>query len=125
MATSRTFYADEKDPYAKGLEEFGSRRYEEAARSFREAVEANPDHVEAWRGLTMTLLRKGDYDEAVLAGRLLVALVPEDTLAYTSLSMCLVKKGLTDEAEEASAKARLLAWKNELAMNPDGPASNP
>ena len=42
-------------------------------------------------------------------------LEPEDLASVVSLARILVRKGDKDGAEEATARARILGWKEELA----------
>jgi Flp pilus assembly protein TadD len=57
----------------------------------------------------------------VAAALALTALTPQDPLAHTSLSIALQKAGHIPEAEAAAGRARILEWKQQLAM-PDSDA---
>ena len=58
-----------------------------------------------------------DLDEAENACRKALELSPEDLTLTVSLARILVNKGDKEGAEEASAKARILGWKEELAQD--------
>ena len=87
-----------------------------AAQAFREAILADPGHVEAHHGLIRALRDAEQYEAAVAAALALTVLTPQDPLAHTSLSIALQKGGHIPEAEAAAARARILEWKLQLAM---------
>lgn len=89
-----------------------------AARSFREAIAADPSHVEAHHGLIRALRDAEQFEAAVAAALALTVLTPQDPLAHTSLSIALQKAGHIPEAEAAAARARILEWKQQLAAGP-------
>ena len=87
-----------------------------AARAFRDAIAANPGHIEAHHGLIRALRDAEQFEAAVAAALALTVLTPHDPLAHTSLSIALQKGGHIPEAEAAAARARILEWKQQLAM---------
>ena len=89
-----------------------------AAQAFREAILADPGHVEAHHGLIRALRDAEQYEAAVAAALALTVLTPQDPLAHTSLSIALQKGGHIPEAEAAAARARILEWKQQLAADP-------
>jgi Flp pilus assembly protein TadD len=89
-----------------------------AAQAFREAIDADPEHIEAHHGLIRALGDAGDLEAAVTAARALTALTPSDPLAHTSLSIALQRAGHIPEAEAAAGRARILEWKQQLAAGP-------
>jgi Flp pilus assembly protein TadD len=89
-----------------------------AAQAFREAIAAEPGHIEAHHGLIRVLRDAEQFEAAITAARALTALTPDDPLAHTSLSIALQKAGHIPEAEAAAAKARILEWKQQLAVEP-------
>jgi Flp pilus assembly protein TadD len=89
-----------------------------AAQAFREAIDADPGHIEAHHGLIRALSDAGEFEAAVTAARALTALTPNDPLAHTSLSIALQRAGQIPEAEAAASRARILEWKQQLAAGP-------
>jgi Flp pilus assembly protein TadD len=91
-----------------------------SAQAFREAIAADPEHLEAHHGLIRALCDAEDFEAAVRAAEALTVLTPLDPLAHTSLSIALQKAGQIPEAEAAAGRARILEWKQQLAQ----PAAN-
>jgi Flp pilus assembly protein TadD len=89
-----------------------------AARAFREAIAADPSHIEAHHGFIRALYDGEQFEAAVAAALTLAALTPNDPLAHTSLSIALQKAGHVPEAEAAAGRARILEWKQQLAAEP-------
>ena len=89
-----------------------------AAQAFREAIQADPGHIEAHHGLIRALCDAEQFEAAVTAAQVLTALTPNDPLAHTSLSIALQKAGQIPEAEAAAGRARILEWKQLLAAEP-------
>ena len=85
-----------------------------AAKSFRAAIAADPDHVEAHHGLVRALRDAGQLNQSVAAAMALTVLTPNDPLAHTTLSISLQSAGLVPQAEAAAARARILEWKVQL-----------
>ena len=94
-----------------------------AAAAFREAITADPAHVEAHHGLIRALCNAGQFEAAVAAALALTVLTPNDPLAHTSLSIALQQAGHIPEAEAAAGRARILEWKQQLAAGPDESSS--
>lgn len=89
-----------------------------AAQAFREAIAANPAHIEAHHGLIRALRDADQFEAAIAAASALTVLTPHDPLAHTSLSISLQRAGHIPEAESAAARARILEWKQQLAAGP-------
>ena len=96
----------------------------QAASAFRAVLAADPGHIDAHHGLVRALGDAGRYEAAVGAALALTALTPHDPLAHTALSIALQRGGHKAEAEAASARARILEWKLQLA-SPDPEAPQP
>jgi len=94
-----------------------------AALAFREAITADPAHIEAHHGLIRALRDAEQFESAVAAAQALTELTPQDPLAHTSLSIALQKAGHIPEAESAAARARILEWKQQLAAGPNAETS--
>jgi Flp pilus assembly protein TadD len=96
----------------------------EAAQAFRAAIATGPEDSETCReahhGLVRALRDAGRLEQSVAAALALTALTPQDPLAHTALAISLQHAGHVPEAEAASARARVLEWKQQLALPPDG-----
>jgi Flp pilus assembly protein TadD len=108
----------------RGVELLAERDALAAAKAFREAIAADPGHVEAHHGLIRALRDGEQFEAAVAAALALTVLTPQDPLAHTSLSIALQKAGHVSEAETAAARARILEWKRQLAAGPEDSGSD-
>lgn len=90
-----------------------------AAQAFREAITTEPAHIEAHHGLIRALRDAEQFEAAIAAALALTVLTPADPLAHTSLSIALQQGGHIPEAEAAAGRARILEWKQQLAMPAD------
>jgi Flp pilus assembly protein TadD len=102
----------------RGVQLLGAGETAEAAQAFREAIAADSGHIEAHHGLIRALCDAERFEAAVAAALALTVLTPHDPLAHTSLSIALQKAGHIPEAEAAAGRARILEWKQQLAMEP-------
>jgi Flp pilus assembly protein TadD len=98
----------------RGLDLLAAGRPAEAAQSFRAAIAADAENIEAHHGLIRALRDTGQLNQAVGAALALTALTPYDPLAHTALSICLQAVGHVPQAEAAAARARVLEWKIQL-----------
>jgi tetratricopeptide (TPR) repeat protein len=103
----------------RGLDLLAAGDAAKAAKAFRAAIAADPEHVEAHHGLVRALRDAGKLEQAVGAALALTALTPGDPLAHTALSIALQLTGHVPEAEAAAARARILEWKVHLQMPAD------
>ena len=78
-----------------------------------------PGSIDVWRALAEVRLSNGQLDEAEEACNKALELNPDDLTSVVSLARILVNKGDKEGAEAASAKARVLGWKEELADEKD------
>jgi Flp pilus assembly protein TadD len=104
----------------RGLDLLAAGSAAEAAQAFRAAIAADPAHVEAHHGLVRALRDAGQLGQAVGAAMALTVLTPDDPLAHTALSIALQQAGHIEPAEAASARARILEWKQQLQSPPVG-----
>jgi Flp pilus assembly protein TadD len=102
----------------RGLDQLAVGSAADAAQSFRAAMEADPNHIEAHHGLVRALRDAGRLEQSIGAALALTALTPTDPLAHTALSISLQQAGHIPEAEAAAARARVLEWKAELQSSP-------
>tara|TARA_Y100000385_G_C12793819_1_gene508807 strand:+ start:19 stop:429 length:411 start_codon:yes stop_codon:yes gene_type:complete len=93
--------------------------HEDALKILNKLSSVNSNSVDVWRALAEVQLSAGNLDEAEYACKKAIDLQPEDLTSMVSLARILVKKGDKEGAESASAKARLLGWKEELAEEID------
>ena len=77
-------------------------------------LESDPANIDALRAVSEVSLSLGKIDQAELHCRQAVKQGPDDLTSIVSLARILVKKGDKEGAEEASARARILGWKEEL-----------
>jgi DNA-binding SARP family transcriptional activator len=107
----------------RGLDLLAAGSAAEAAMAFRAAIEESADgteiSIEAHHGLVRALRDCGRLEQSVAAALALIALTPQDPLAHTALAISLQHAGHIAEAEAASARARVLEWKVQLAMPPE------
>ncbi len=80
-----------------------------------EILDEKPSCFDAWRALAEVHLALNETDDAQQACLMALELEPEDLASVVSLARILVRKGDKDGAEEATARARILGWKEELA----------
>ncbi|WP_263358083.1 tetratricopeptide repeat protein [Acidicapsa ligni] len=100
----------------RGLDLLATGDASAAAQAFRDAIAADSTHIEAHHGLIRALCDAKQFEAAVAAALALTVLTPKDPLAHTSLSIALQQAGHIPEAEAAAGKARILEWKQQLAM---------
>jgi len=80
-----------------------------------ETLEENSSCIDALRALAEVYLSVGKLAEAETSCRKALAIDPHDLSLVVSLARILVRKGDKEGAEEATAQARILGWKEELA----------
>ena len=88
---------------------------QEAERLLVESLKENPSSVDALRALAEVYLSSNKVEQAETVCRRAIAINPDDLALVVSLARILVRKGDKEGAEEASNKARILGWKEELA----------
>lgn len=116
---------DAKTHYLAGLKLFGQQKFEEAIAEYRLALERQPEWAEVLHALATAQSKQGKQDEAIATVHRVIALTPNDPFVFTSLSIFLQRAGKIADAETAAAKARMLAWKEELKKNPNAPPPTP
>lgn len=100
--------------YDRAVDLFAEGRYAEAIDLYRQALQVNPQFVDALHGLATACAEAGDLPAAIEAARRITELAPDDPLGYTSLSILYRRSGRIAEAEAAAAAARVREWKKEL-----------
>lgn len=109
------------EAYKRGLNLFGKDLLDEAIVAYDESLAAAPDWTDPMQAKGMALMRAGKLEEALAILLRVTELAPEDPLAFTSLSMAYVRLERIEQAEDAQAKARMLAWQEEVKTNPQAP----
>lgn len=94
----------------EGLKLFSDGYDEEAIRLLRQAIEVQPDLVEAYESLGVILSRQDRYDEAIRLMETVLTLDPDHVLAHTNLSVYYMKLGDKEKAEEEKGKATMAAF---------------
>jgi tetratricopeptide (TPR) repeat protein len=106
---------DKEELYNQGMEFFAQDQLDQAAASYREALDQDPLYSDALHALAMTYAHQEKLDDAIEIGKKLIEVAPDDELAYTSLSIFYQQKGMIAEAEQVAAQGRTLSWKRQLA----------
>ncbi len=83
---------------------------EDAAKSFRQVVEQDPQFQDGWHALGMALYKLDRYPEAIEAGMRAARIDPNNQFVWSSLSLAFNGNKQKAEAEWAGAKARILSW---------------
>jgi serine/threonine-protein kinase len=137
LAPARASYAAAKDAlataaglqgesaaalYVDGMIAFGERRWRDAERLLRRAVELEPDHVPAlcWLGVLMSVLARPDEAASVL-----LHATDVDPLApypHAMTAMCLLAVGRAAEAARHLERALIFDDENNLALWASGVA---
>ncbi len=116
---------DAKDAYLEGLKLYGQDKFREAIEAFDRGLAQKPEWVDLLQAKGMAQMNAGEAAKALETLVRGTELAPEDPSGFTSLSMCYQRLDKIEEAETAQAKARMLAWKEELKTNPDAPPPDP
>jgi len=72
---------------------FADANYDRALKNYREALKADPDHIEALRGKARSLLQKERYDEAVMHFDIAIEREPEFPGTYANRGIALDRMG--------------------------------
>ena len=84
--------------FASGLAALKQRNPTEAIRYFKETIDENPYHREAYLALSTLLDTVGSVDEGEMYSSLAVAYLPEDGLVHFNRGLNLMRQGRKDEA---------------------------
>ena len=95
--------------YNKGIEFYKQGKYDQAGKSFEEAIKIKPNDVYALYGLGNTHYCKAKYDEAVKTYSRAIKINPDYAKVHYSLSLAYSKLGMTREAEKEKATFRQLS----------------
>ena len=82
-------------------------------------LESDPNNLDALRAISEVFLSLNELESSELYCRRALKTNPKDLTSMVSLARILVKRGDKEGAEDASSKARILGWKEELASDLD------
>ncbi len=88
-----------------GLPNLQMAKTEEAIEALEEAIELNPDIVQAWNNLANAYLQKEDVEKAIETGKKLVKLAPNFGLGHNNLAFAYYSNEEYDRAIEHIDKA--------------------
>ena len=95
--------------YNKGIEFYKQGKYDQAGKSFEEAIKIKPNDVYALYGLGNTYYCKAKYDEAVKVYTRAININPDYAKVHYSLSLAYSKLGKAREAEKEKTIFRQLS----------------
>jgi predicted Zn-dependent protease len=104
-----------KDRVDEAILAFSMGEDEKAEALLNDCLSTHPSSVDAMRALSEVLLSMQKIEDAESVCRRALKLEPEDLSLMVSLARILVRKGDKEGAEDATSKARILGWKEELA----------
>ena len=104
-----------KDRVDEAILAFSMGEDEKAESLLNDCLSTHPSSVDAMRALSEVLLSMQKIEDAESVCRRALKLEPEDLSLMVSLARILVRKGDKEGAEDATSKARILGWKEELA----------
>ena len=100
----------------RGLDQLAAGSPAEAVLSFRAAMTADPNHIEAHHGLIRALRDAGRLEQAIGAALALTALTPSDPLAHTALSISLHRQDTFPKPKPPPPAPE--SWSGKLSCNP-------
>jgi tetratricopeptide (TPR) repeat protein len=109
-----------EEQYDDAMFAFSTGDLDGALRGLREILAQDAVHFDAQLALGMVHCRMGDYPAAIAEGHKAERLRPDEPLAHTNLSLFYLKVGNKAAAEHHGARARIAAWKGNLAPPPRG-----
>jgi spermidine synthase len=101
---------------SRGKNMLHKKKYEEAIKYFKRAIELNPDNAEAHYNLGNALQIKGNTSEAISHYKKAIELKFESAQAHYNLGIALLTKGNTSEA--------ILSYKKAIKLKPDYPEAH-
>ncbi len=101
----RQNFVDDYNFYRAGHHAFKENDFESAARNFREAVELNPENIDARVSLGVAWMSQNKLVEAEAEFRKVIELSPASGVAYSNLGNALVRQGKLQEAIEPLREA--------------------
>jgi tetratricopeptide (TPR) repeat protein len=94
-----------KKAYGRGVDASAKKRYEEAVKSYREAIAIAPGYLYALNDLGVALTRLRRYDEAIPMLRRAVEVAPNSYPPRLNLAIALLESGMLVEADSVATRA--------------------
>jgi predicted Zn-dependent protease len=104
-----------QDQYDDAMFDYSTGAFDSALAKFKGILDAEPAHFDARLALAMCHYRIGDFAAAIAEGHKAEALRPNEQLVHTNLSLFYMKSGDKTTAEKHGLKARISAWKQDMA----------
>ena len=105
---------------ARGAQLASRGQYALAIDHFQEAVDLNPDSIEAWFNLAACREQTGDPLGAMDVYRRILAIHPDDADCYANLGTCSIKL-YHRERNPAWRDMAIQSWRRSLDLNPQQP----
>ena len=102
-----------RDEFDKGMEAFGRKKFDEAAKRFKKAVEIYPQYAAAWTNLGVISMQADKVDEGAEYFKKAMAADESYAPAYTYMAKVAARNSNNDEAEKMLNKA--------LSLDPQNP----
>lgn len=112
---------DAREHYRSGHRLYGQKEWDGAIAEYEKALALEPDWSDCIQALGMAQMQKGELEAALASLLRATELAPKDHFAFTSLSMVYQRLDRIQEAEDAQAKARMLAWQEDVGSGPGAP----
>ena len=94
--------------FQRGNEQFASGDLDGAEQAYKQALELNPDYVDAMTNLGVVYYQKGRLDEAVAWYEKALKVNPDDPVAHYLLGAAYLQEGALDQAEQHFVRANEL-----------------
>jgi len=114
-----------QDQYDDAMFDYSTGAFDSALRKLAAILDADPLHFDAPLALAMCWYRKGNFPSAIAEGHKAERLRPNEQLVHTNLSLFYMRSGDKTTAEKHGLKARVAAWKQDMAAPAQRPADAP
>ena len=104
-----------QERYDQAMLVFSRGDYEGAIASLQRLLEDDAGYFDARLALGMAHCRKGDHAAAIAEGHKAEQLRPDEQLVHTNLSVFYMKAGDIAAAERHAMRAKVAAWKGNMA----------
>jgi len=117
--------AGHQDQYDDAMFDYSTGAFDAALGKLQGILAAEPAHFDARLALAMCHYRMGDFAAAIAEGHKAEQLRPNEQLVHTNLSLFYMRSGDKTTAEKHGLKARVAAWKQDMAAPAQRPADAP